>query len=156
MPGLIANLLFTVVFDAVVYTENKSIFRGWIMALNSLVILNFISILLLYKKNGFDFYTTTGYLRNVYFLHYDNGHIVTTFPTLCFNLMLYLRNRKRYHLYIIGLILSGYCITFSVTSILMCTVFFAALLIYKNLPMVRSFLLNKSTFIFNVIVVFVV
>lgn len=153
--GLVANILLPLLFDIALFEKDEAMFKGWLHTLEVMTVINFISILLLVGRDGFDYSDGVSRLRYVYFLHYDNGHVVTTFPVMCFNLMLYLRNRRKRHLLFVVIVLAGYIITFSATTLVMCIFFFAALLVYRYFPLIKSAFLNKTFMISAIVIVFV-
>lgn len=153
--GLVANILLPLLFDTAMFEKDETMFKGWLHTLEVMTVINFITILLFVGQDGFDYREGASRLRFVYFLHYDNGHVVTTFPVMCFNLMLYLRNHRKRHLLFVVIVLAGYCITFSATSLVMSIVFFAALLAYRYFPMLKSVFLNKTFLLAAILVLFV-
>lgn len=146
--GFIGLLFMPLAFDIVLYQKDILIFRNSIRALNTLVVLNFISILLFHSAKGIVYYTEEGVRKyDYYLLGIDNGHIIMLLPVICINFMIFMRTQRKRYLVLAGLPILGIYITFSATTIMMIVFMVLLYAAYILLPKLRKIIFNKNVLV---------
>ncbi len=152
--GFLSCICMSIVFDMVLVLEDLNMFKNFLRALNTLAIINFISIVLMHSSNGFLVQTARGIVDSYYFLSLDNGHIVMLFPVICFNYAIYLRTRKVRYLVIVLVSIVGELITFSVTSCIMIALIFTIYFVRTHISTIGKIFTNKLVVVVMLIIIF--
>ncbi len=152
--GTLANFVMALLFDYILYRKDSDSFRAMLNTLNVLAFINCITIIIYYPQRGMPFYANSYQSDWHYFLGYDNGHIITLFPIICFNSMIYMRTRQKIYLVPIIISLIGVIITTSATTILMLAMILCIYYVHKYSPFIRKIILNRWVIVFSLLLAF--
>lgn len=153
--GTLANFVMVLLFDYILYRKDSDSFRAILNTLNVLTFINCITIIIYYPQRGMPFYANSYQGDWRYFLGYDNGHIITLFPLICFNSMIYIRTRRRIYLVPIIISLIGVIITKSATTTLMLVMIPCIYYAHKYSQLIRKTIMNRWVIVFFLILAFV-
>lgn len=151
--GFLANIAMSILFDIIIYRRDTKFFTSLLQALNVMTFLNFISLIVLFHQHGF-VYAGPGRLHhNYYLLSYDNGHIVTFFPVICFNAMIYIRTRRLRYLFYPFVCLVSVLIMFSATSIVMLSLMLIIFLLCRYFHSIERIFFNRWMVMASIVII---
>lgn len=154
--GIVGNITMTLFFDGVLQSEDKDFFHAFLGWLNVLTVINLLSVIMFCKSDGFTYYNSLGlYEPYTYILAGDNGHIVTVFPAMCFDVALYAKTRKKRFLFLALILSTTFFLTFSVTSIIMICLTVGLYVLYTRVPLLRRIGTNRWVPVLGLILFFI-
>ena len=151
--GFLANIVMSILFDIIFYRRDTRFFADLLQMLDILVFLNFITVILLFRQHGFAYTGLTGARKYYYFLSYDNGHIITFFPVICFNIMIYIRTHRLRYLFYPFICMISVLIIFSATSIIMLALMLIICLLYERFHSVKRVFFNRWMILAGIVII---
>lgn len=140
--GLLCIIVMVVLFDRIITERKWGEFRAFLSVLEILTIINFVSILVFKNTEGIKYFDMSLRVvrKGVYFLGYDNGNIITTFPVAVFNAYEYAYSRKKRHLIMIAIGMLSPILCRSTTSIIMYSLWIGFMIAYKIMARFKKIL----------------
>ncbi len=119
--SFLVNISMIIGLDSLISSNNYLFIKKYMKWSNILILINFLSVIIFHKSQGITYIRTLDnqIADGVYFLGGKNGHILSILPIMCFDYMLYRKEKNKFFLFCIIIGILNSILIGSATSIVM-------------------------------------
>lgn len=154
----LSNITLLLAMDITISMGNKLLLKKYINWANILIVLNFISVIFLFRNGGFICYNKWGVLlyssSGAYLLAGKNGHILLLLPIMCIDYIFYKKTKKNIYLFMIWICCINSILVRSATSVVMQAFWVFAILFADKISELKKISSNYFIVIFFMLLSF--